>query len=194
MHIKRIEPSQTRIHLTSVPRLGKRSRVLLGSYVDAGIRNGESRGLSSAWRNQEPVKPGAILLKEIEETNSWARLAFQLYFGWFALQFTVNGIAIGWLFTFNGPLPSFASLIFLVFIGWNVMGLVVTILVYKALLDFDSRVKEVIRTMAKLDPTSHEPWSKARFAVPRSTIGIVLGCCGLTVLISLAFWLVLYVT
>jgi hypothetical protein len=148
----------------------------------------------TTWdRNTEDVASGALLLKELEETNNWARLVLQLYFGWFALQFTVNGVAMGWLFTDKGPMPWFASLIFLVFIGWNLMGTIGTVMVYKGLVEGDLRIQEVIERMAQhhLDDGDSSP--TPRSPMPRRPISIVFGFCAVTMFISLAFWIVLFV-
>src|SRR2546430_10361876 len=96
---------------------------------------------NSRDRNTEAAKQEALLLKEMEETNNWARLGAQLYFGWFALQFTVNGIAIGWL-TQSAIKPPFNRLVFAIFIGWNLMGTITTFFIRKHILDCDSRITE----------------------------------------------------
>src|ERR1700730_8089321 len=93
-------------------------------------------------RDAEVVTPVALLVKEMEEINNWARLAFQMYFGWFALQFTVNGVAMGWLFTNKGPMPTFARLVFAILLGWNLMGTITTLVIRKHILDCDSRIRE----------------------------------------------------
>jgi hypothetical protein len=150
--------------------------------------------VTTNWdRDAEDNKSGALLVKELEETNNWARLVLQLYFGWFALQFTVNGVAMGWLFRYTGPMPWFASLVFLVFAGWNLMGMIGTVLVYKGLVEGDVRLQEVTESMSQLHSYDHDSRPRARSPMPRGPISIVFGFCAVTMFISLAFWIVLFV-
>ena len=173
--------------------LGKRDRLLFGYVVE---RTGyeRTRYVPTTWaRNTEDANSCALLLKELEETNNWARLALQLYFGWFALQFTVNGFAMGWIFTYKGSMPWFASLVYLVFIIWNLMGTIVTVLLYKELVYGDLRIQDLIETLVKPDPTDQDSSFRPGSPVPRRAISLVFGFCVVTMFISLAFWIILFV-
>jgi|SRR4030095_6838889 hypothetical protein len=175
-------------------RRGKRgTRVLFGTAVDPCFQGNVTNGASgSAPAPVGSQKTGGLLLQEMEETNNWARLALQLYFGWFALQFTVNGVAMGWLFTYHGPMPWFASLIILVFVGWNVIGAIGTVLVYKGLANCDARIDELIETLAK-HISAEDYWSKPRSPIPRSMLNAVFTFCAITMFVSLGFWLILFI-
>jgi hypothetical protein len=142
-------------------------------------------------RNTETVKPSALLLKEMEETNHWVRLAFQLYFGWFALQFTVNAVAMGWLFAYKGSLiPAVARLIFFIFVGWNLMGTITTFLIRKHMLACDRRIQEVLEGLTRHRvPEGH--YSDPQSPVPRNAIKTVFILCAITMFISLSFWMTL---
>lgn len=193
MRLKWIVPSPRRMRPIKLRLIGKRDRLLFG-YLAERTGYERTRYVPTTWdRNTEDIESGALLLKELEETNNWARLVLQLYFGWFALQFTVNGVAMGWLFTYKGPMPWFASLIFLVFIGWNLMGTIGTVMVYKGLVEGDLRIQELIETMAQhhLDDGDSSP--TPRSPMPRRPISVVFGFCAVTMFISLAFWIVLFV-
>jgi hypothetical protein len=194
MRLKWIVPSPTRMRPIKLRLIGKRDRLLLGYVVE---RTGYERAryVPTIWdRNSEDNKSGALLIKELEETNNWARLVLKLYFGWFALQFTVNGFAMGWLFTYRGPMPWFASLVFLVFIGWNLMGTIGAVMFYKSLVEGDLRIQEVIETMVELHLYEGDFRPTPRSLMPRRPISIVFGFCVVTTFMSLAFWIVLFVT
>lgn len=191
--MKWIEPGPIRMRPINLRRIGKGHRLRL-AFVETETDCEETRYLFSTWeRDSEDAKPSALLLKELEETNNWARLILQLYFAWFGLQFTVNGIAIGWLLTGKGSMPWFASLVFLLFIGWNLMGTIGTVMIYKGLVEGDLRMQEVIETVAQLQVNDRDSGPTPRSPMPRRPIGIVFGFCVVTMFISLAFWIVLFV-
>lgn len=89
----------------------------------------------------------ALLTQEIEETNKWARLGAQLYFGWFALILTFNGLSTNWVFTRTGGTPRLDRLIFAVFIAVNLMGTVAAYYIRNHMLNCDRRIKEVIANL-----------------------------------------------
>lgn len=128
----------------------------------------------------------------MEETNNWARLAFQLYFGWFALQFTINAIGMSWLFTYTGPKPWFANLVYSVLIGWNLTGTIGTVLVYRGLVACDVRINQVFQTIAGPYQYGQTSWSRPRSPVPRPALSLVFIFCAVTMLMSLSFWIVLF--
>ena len=100
-------------------------------------------------KNGEEQNPGviALLTQEIEQTNDWARLGAQLYFGWFALILTFNGLSTNWVFTRTGVTTRFDRLIFAVFILVNVMATVAAYYIRNHMLNCDRRIKEVIKTL-----------------------------------------------
>ena len=171
----------------------------LGAAIAAAVvfseRGCDSSGGSSETGHRDACdyESSSLLLKELEESNNWARLVLQLYFGWFALQFTVNGFAIGWLVTRTGSLPWFGSLVFLVFVGWNLMGAIGTVLVYKGLAGGDLRMKQVIEATHKIDQTGEHTWLRPQSSMPRAAIRTVFVFCVVTMFISLAFWIVMFV-
>jgi|SRR6266850_1721498 len=137
--------------------------------------------------SNDAVKPTALLLKEMEEINNWVRLGVQLYFGWFALQFTVNGVATGWIFTYKGTMPSFARFVFLIFIGWNLMGTITTFYFHKHILDCDQRIRDIIDVLTRQHLTEAANF-KPRSPIPREAINTVFFLCAATMLMSLVFW------
>ncbi len=141
-------------------------------------------------RDAEEVTQSSLLVKEMEEINNWARLAFQMYFGWFALQFTVNGVAMGWLFTKEGPMPMFARWIFIILGLWNLMGTITTMVVRRHILDCDSRIRKVIKGLRR-NRVTEEDWPTVRSPMPREAIRTVFSFCALTTFISMTFWTVL---
>ncbi len=143
--------------------------------------------------NNEPVQPDALLIKDIEETNSWARSGFQLFFGWFAWQFTVNAVATGWLFTYKGPVPTLARLVYAMFIGWNLLGTIGTLLAHKSLHDCDLRIKQLIETLAEHQGAG-ESWWQPKSAIPLQAVNTVFIFCAVTTFMSLAFWTIVFVT
>jgi hypothetical protein len=141
---------------------------------------------------QDRDKQDALLLKEIDETNKWARLGAQLYLAWFALQFIVNGVATGWLFTNKGAMPASANLAYVVLILWNLMGIIATLLILKSLLDSDLRITEVIE---KLTPQYRTLAAErqSRSPLPRRAISIAFTFGAVTLFMSLAFWTILLI-
>ncbi len=191
-----INPSPNRVRYIRLRRLRNGEKVWLGASVNAGCGcddEKESWERTTEDHELEAIEPGALLLKEVEETSKWARLGLQLYFGWFALQFTVNGFAVGWLFTYKGSMPWFASLVFLAFTIWNLMGTIVTVLLYKCLVESDLRIKQVIEAMVKPYVTEEDSWLRPTSPMPRRAIGIMFAFCVVTMFISLAFWIILFV-
>jgi hypothetical protein len=138
------------------------------------------------------LRQTTFLCNEMEELNSWARLAFQVYFGWFALQFTVNGVAMGWIFTYKGPAARFGALVLVIFIGWNLMGAIGTLLVHKGLLDCDLRIGELVEMLTEQDRESRS--SLPRSPMPRRAINTVFAFCAVTMFMSLVFWIILFIT
>jgi hypothetical protein len=89
----------------------------------------------SGHGDTEIVKPSDFLLKEMEETNDWARLGAQLYFGWFTLMLTVNGLATDGLLSHKVSV-NLGCWISGTFIGLNSLGTVVTFLIRNQLVGF----------------------------------------------------------
>lgn len=197
MSLKCIEPRPLVVRYIRVKR--KHRGGDLGAAIAAAVVFSESRCDSSdgasetRHRDAGGYEASSLLLKELEESNLWARWVLQLYFGWFALQFTVNGFAIGWLVTRTGSLPWFGSLIFLVFIVWNLMGAIGAVLVYKGLAAGDERMKQVIEATHKLDQTGQHSRLRPQSSMPRVAITTVFAFCVITMFISLAFWIVMFV-
>ena len=143
-------------------------------------------------RNAEAVKQGALLLKEMEEANNWARLGAQLYFGWFALLLTANALATGWLFARNSPMPAFTPLVFGVFVVLNLMGTIVTYRIRTNLLDSDRRIKEVIETVSQHHLAEY-PWSEPQSPVPLQAIDTAFGFTATALAMLVLFWLALVI-
>jgi hypothetical protein len=142
--------------------------------------------------NSEAGNPEALLLKEIDETNAWARSGAQLYFGCFTLLLTVNGLGTGWLFTHNGRMPPFTFLLFFVFIGLNLMATIVTFRIRREMLDCDERIADVIDILTAhvvTEDTNSRPLSP----MPREAFKIAFFFAGGTLLLLLIFWTVLVV-
>lgn len=143
-------------------------------------------------RQPSAICPDTLLLKEMEETNNWARLGSQLYFGWFTLLLTVNGVAIVWLFTSNRAMPSFAPFVFFMFVVLNLMGTLATIFVGRYLLECDRRIQEVIEML-----THHETedlWSRSQSPIPRQAVKILFGFTTIALIMLLVFWVISFVT
>jgi hypothetical protein len=196
--MKCIEPGRpTIIRYITLRKLKKRERLLVGSFVGAAVvrdcrRDANVRLPETGHRDPVSFEAGTLLLKEMDEITNWTRLALKLYLGWMAVQFAVNGIVLGWLFTYNGPSPWFASLIYLAFIVWNLVGTIGTVLFYKTLVQSDARIKSVIAAMVgQLD--SQDPRPRPQSAVPLAVINLISVSCAVTMFVSLAFWIVLFV-
>jgi hypothetical protein len=201
MSMKCVEQSPTLIRYIRLRRLKRGEKVLVGSFVGRARaadvdrdceRDADGRTPATGHRDREAFEASNLLLKEMEESNNWARLALKLYFGFVALQFAVNSIVLGWLFTYNGPMPWFAGLIYLVFIVWNFMGTIGTVLVYKALVQSDARIRAVIEMMG-LQLDSQDSWPRPQSPMPLSMIKLIFIFFAVTTFMSLAVWIVLFV-
>jgi hypothetical protein len=147
-------------------------------------------GSSHSGDDQQTVtypNQDALLLKEVDETNNWARLASQLYFGWFTLLLTANALTTCWVFMYNSTLPTFAPLVFGVFIVLNLMGIIATSRIHENLLDSDQRIKEVIETLARHHLTNH-PCSKPQSPVPLQAINAAFRFTGAALITLMLFW------
>jgi hypothetical protein len=142
--------------------------------------------------NGKDVKPSTLLLKEMDEVNNWARLSHQMYFTWFGLQFTINALAMSWLFSEKGLNPKFATPVLLMFVGWNLMGLVGTLVVRRGLLNCDQRIGLIMERLISYEGAA-APGLDARSPVPRSSIHVMFILCAITMLMSLSFWTILAV-
>jgi hypothetical protein len=127
----------------------------------------------------------ALLMRELDEVNSWARLGAQLYFGWFTLIITVNGVGIGWLFTHNGGLPTFAPLLFGVFILLDLMATVVTYYIRGHMLASGRRVTEVVESLTARNGVN------VQSAVPEGAINTAFFFTGAALFMLLLFWAIL---
>ena len=202
MRVTYIGPGRRVVRHVTLRRVKTRYDVLVltceGGTILSQDKNDRSAGGSDGGSQAETghrqpdtveAKTNSLLMKEFEEANNWARLVMQLYFAWFGLQFTINSIAIGWVAARTGPMPS--KLIPLVLVGWNLMGTIGTVMVYKGLAAGDKRMKRVMEAMAKSDqidysrPTPQSP-------MPLNPISVVFGFCIGTMLISLLFWIVIF--
>jgi hypothetical protein len=143
-------------------------------------------------KSEPPVKK-YVLLKEVEESNAWARTGFQLFVGWFALQFVINVAAIIALIMYRGTPPSFARAVYAVLIGWNLVGSILSLLTQKSMHDCDLRIRDVLGNVTKdSDPT--DPPLKPRSSIPLQAINIVCLASAVTLFILMAFWTIVYVS
>ena len=132
-----------------------------------------------------------LLLKEIDETNTWARTGFQLYFGSFTLLLTVNVLSAGWLFTRTGGMPRFTFLLFFVFIGLNLMGTIMTYRLRREMLYSDDRIACIIDSLAP--DVTEDINSRPLSPMPREACNIAFFFAGATSFMLLVFWTVLVV-
>lgn len=174
-----------RVRYINLSRSRKRSnRALLGTIVTNVHANGRDN-TGATTTSDDAAK---LLLKEIEEASNWARIGFQVYFGWFALQFTVNAVAVGWLIGQNSPQPWLFNLACLLLMAWNLLGGIMTVLVYKALAAKDERTVEVLGILNRHYRTS-DLNMQSQSPMPRSSFALIFAFCAVTMFVSLFFWL-----
>lgn len=140
--------------------------------------------------DKQADKQDFLLVKEVDETNNWARLGAQLYFGWFTLMVTINGVAIGWLFNNRGTVPRFARAMFFIFLILNLMGTITTILIRKHMLECDQRIQEVLGGLTK-DRASEANYFAPQSPVPRQAVNTVFGFTSAVLFMLLFFWMIL---
>ena len=180
-----------RVRYINLRRSKKRSnRVLFGTVVTNVNANGNTHDTPSPSPNETRTSDeGAkLLLTEIAEASNWARLGFQVYFGWFALQFTVNAVAVGWLIGRDAPQPWLFNLACLLLMGWDLLGAIMTVLVYKALAGKDERTVELLAVLNRHYQTSNLQ-VESQSPMPRKSFALIFGFCGLTMFVSFFFWL-----
>jgi hypothetical protein len=196
MSVKRSARNPTVVRYIRVKR--KHRDDDLGAAIAAAVVSSESRRDCSDGTSEAPQRDvgayqaSTLLLKEFDEANIWGRLVVQLYFGFFAVQFTVNGVAISWLFTHAGEKwPPYTSLVYLLFVGWNLMGTIGTVLVLKGLAEGDRRMKRVMEEVFETNYADQNSSDRPRSAMPYRAISIVFSFCVATLLLSLLFWIVM---
>jgi len=149
-------------------------------------------GSCETGRHETLDQRETLLLKEIDETNNWARTGFQLYFGSFTLLLTVNVLSAGWLFTRTGGMPRFTFLLFFVFIGLNLMGTIMTYRIRREMLYSDDRIACIIDSLAP-DVATDDINSRPLSPMPREACNIAFFFAGATSFMLLVFWTVLVV-
>ncbi len=187
MRIAKWQTGDQRVRYVNLRRSRKRSnRVLFGTIVRNVHVNGHDDTSTSGTRIMDDA--AKLLLKEIEEAGNWARIGFQVYFGWFALQFTVNAVAVGWLVGQNSPRPWLFNLACLLLMAWNLLGGIMTVLVYKALASKDERTVEVLAILDRHYRTS-DLHTASQSPMPRSSFALIFSFCAVTMFVSFFFWL-----
>jgi hypothetical protein len=193
MHIVKWNAGDSRFRYISMRGSRKRSnRVLFGTVVTRNVHpheNGDDKPApNGSGTNTHISDEGAKLLsKEIEESNSWARVGFQVYFGWFALQFSVNALAAGWLLARNAPVAHF-SLSCLLLITWNLLGALMTVLVYKALAAMDARNVELLAVLNRHYRTS-DLQAESQSPIAQASFPVLFGVSAVTMFVSAFFFL-----
>lgn len=198
MLIKVVPPAPARIRYVKTRGDGRREDTLLLASLacwleaeDAACETKALKPASSSGKN-DGTPQDVLLLKEIDETNNWARTGFQLYFGSFTLLLTVNVLSAGWLFTRTGGMPPFAFLLFLVFIALNLMGAIMTYHLRREMLDSDDRIADIIDSLTPHVETADDN-SRPLSPMPRAAFNIAFFFAGATSIMLLTFWTFLLV-
>jgi len=198
MQIEVVPPAPTRIRYVKM-RHGKHEDTLvlasLACWLEAEDGACETKALkpaSSSGDENDGTPRDVLLLKEMDETNSWVRAGLQLYFGAFTLLHTVNVLGVGWLFTRTGGMAPFTFLLFLVFIALNLMGTIMTYHLRREMLDSDDRVAEIIDSLTSHVETA-DANSRPLSPMPRAAFNIAFFFAGATSFLLLIFWTVLIV-
>lgn len=199
MQIEVIPPAPARIRYVKMRRHGKREDTLLLASLacwleaeDTGYGTKALKPASSSGDQNDGTPRDVLLLKEMDETNSWVRTGLQLYFGAFTLLHTVNVLGVGWLFTRTGGMAPFTFLLFLVFIALNLMGTIMTYHLRREMLDSDDRIAEIIDSLTPHVETADEN-SRPLSPMPRAAFNIAFFFAGATSFLLLIFWTVLIV-
>jgi hypothetical protein len=130
--------------------------------------------------------PVSLLANELDETNNWARTAFQIYFGLFALHLIINALAMGQLVGGKGFDPAYANGVLSLLVGWNLLGLIGTLFVYKGLSDSGLRTRDIVNELNRRDAAA--AGFESRSPVPQQALNAVFVVCAITLFFSLAFW------
>jgi hypothetical protein len=200
MQNKVVPSAPARIRYVKMQRHGKREDTTLllasvacwleaedGACATRALKSGSSSGDQNGGTPQD-----VLLLKEMDETNNWARIGFQLYFGVFTLLLTVNVLSAGWLFTRTGGIAPFTFLLFLVFIALNLMGTIMTYRMRREMLDSDDRIADIIYSLTPRVDTEDDN-SRPVSPMPRGAFNIAFFFAGATSFLLLIFWTVLLV-
>jgi hypothetical protein len=147
---------------------------------------------NAGGRNNRNHKQNAFLLKEIEENSRWARVGANLYFGWFTLIFLVNLLAAIWLFTYNGVRPPYARLVFLVLIGLNLAGTIVSYFIRNHMHACDRRIRDVMAELKQEHPTEGR-YTEFQSPVPHQMVNVLFAFTGMLFFMLLLFWVILAV-
>jgi len=199
MQIEVVPPAPTRIRYVKMRRHGKHEDTLvlasLACWLEAEDGACETKALkpaSSSGDQNDGTPRDVLLLKEMDETNHWARLGAQLYFGAFTVLLTVNVLAAGWLFTHTGRMPSFTFLSFFVFMGLDLMGTVMTYRILQEMLNSDDRLADITDILTQ--HLANEDVSSAPMSpMPREAIRVTYFFTGATSFLLFVFWTVLVI-
>jgi hypothetical protein len=168
-------------------------------YVWQGLISTEQRACdqlmaispnNTGGRQHRSGKQDAFLLKEIEENSRWARVGANLYFGWFAVILLVNAAATIWLFTYRGVRPPYARLVFLLFIGMNLAGTIVTYFIRNHMLACDWRIRGVLAELKQEHP-SEGRYAELQSPMPHQVVTVIFAFTGVTFFMLFLFWMIL---
>jgi hypothetical protein len=86
-----------------------------------------------------------LLLNEQEEINEWNRAVAQIYYAWYTVFLTLNGVALTWVFGDKPPENHRPDLKYaiVVFALWNLLGIIATIAVACYVRSSNTRVQKI---------------------------------------------------
>jgi hypothetical protein len=163
-------------------------------YVVPGSLNsifkGSQSSTHSAHSNGGKVADETVLLKDLDQTNSWARLCFELQFRWFTLLLEINAVAIAWIIFARDKPYSYSTVVCFSLIVLNLVGIMASVMVLKYVLDCDRRILGVNERLTCCYQ-SKDPYSKPHSAVPKQAAKLLFGFAGGVLLLLLIVWAIL---
>lgn len=84
-----------------------------------------------------------LILKEQDELNSWNRTVCQIYFAWYTAFFTLNCIAMTWIFANDALHKAGSVYVFEGFAFWNILGIASTGFVLLYVIQSSRRISEI---------------------------------------------------
>jgi hypothetical protein len=137
-----------------------------------------------------PVVPddSSLLTAEMSELNNWTRTWITVYATWYVMTFTVNSLAIGWLFAYHDSVVSviqWARSVFTLIAFWDLLGAAGAWKIREFYIYSDDRISSILGLL------STNKVRGAKSPLPRKAATLVYALTALSILVYAAAWVAL---
>jgi hypothetical protein len=136
----------------------------------------------------------SLLLREFEDTQNWMRIGIQIYFGWYAFFFTLNGAAAALLFSGANSLARTAPLVRILAIAFTVWSILSVISAFAVLCYFVQRCQRLKQIMLYLSSQLDSgEVMRPNSPVSHVTFAIIFGITVVTITCLAVLWVLVAV-